>query len=135
MISAILTIAVWFIILELHSNKQEEVKASPLVHVLTEARRRYVEAYRLDPTVGDMGSVFDEVIRRSRFVDGTFKFTDDRTFKNVLCDAYSKSCYGHISKAEALFVYDFVMEGYRETLSVMDRLNFDCNLNDLKECI
>lgn len=135
MLSTIITIALWFVITELHINKKEEAQASPLMDIINEARDRYVAAYKLDPTAGDKAKVFDEVIRRSSFVNGTFKFSDAYTFKQILVDAHSKSYYGNIRKSEALFVYDFVMEGYREVATHLPKLNFDINLTQMKECV
>lgn len=135
MLSAILTSVLWFIITELHNDKHAIAHASPLMDVINEARLRYIEAYRLDPNAGDRASIFDEVIRRSTFINGSFKFNDDYTFKQVLVDAHGKSHYGDIRKSEALFVYDFVMEGYREVMAHLPKLNFDVNLSQMKECV
>lgn len=135
MISSMITIAILLAIVELYSGVETNAPTSPLSAILMEARNRYVEAYRLDPSSTDRASIFDEVIRRSTFVNGTIKIGDSYTFKQILVDAYSKSQYGSISKSEALFVYDFVMEGYREVMMNMQSLRCDINLNQMKEYV
>lgn len=114
--AASLTIALLFIILALHAPRKrvpQMNERSVMRLIRMEARERYIQAYaKTDNSVDDLVTLFDYLIRITD-LNGTVVIQDRRQFKQLISEAIINTKYPSASyKAEAAFVFDFVIEAY-----------------------
>jgi hypothetical protein len=133
MISIVLTMVLLLIIIEgnMFYNKDPDIIDTICIDLITEARKRYLDAYK-NVAGHNKATTFDQVLKSTKFINGTFNLSDHYTFKHVVCDAVGIDKYtGNVKRSEAMFVMDFIMEAYHEISPKYQRV--DINLSRLKD--
>lgn len=98
--------------------------------LLHDAKQRYINAYVLtDNNPEDLSKLFDYLISTTE-INGVVNLNNHAKFRGKITDSILNTNYPNASyRAEALFVFDFVMEAYHH-IGVND-LNYEYDLSIL----
>lgn len=129
MITAVLTILILFFIIDrnisyaVHPDIKDKYVLKLIKH---EAKARYVDAYAsLEDDVSDL---FDYLVNTTQ-LSGVVDLNNHRQFRHLITEAITATKYPNPSyKAEACFVFDFVMEAYHVVAYDFKHRKISCNL-------